>query len=375
MEAGMSLRAVAGSLLLSSFPLLSIAAPPFDAAKAFGARPSVEDVSLSPDGMSVAYIAATTGQGSVVYVQSLAKGASLNSKPILGARGNPERLGGCDWVSNQRLVCSIYGVVATSILLEPVEASRLIAVNTDGTKMQILSTKSSFYTRGLALGGGNVVDWLPDEDGAVLMTRLYLPDDHTGSHIGSSKHGIAVDRVDTQTLAARTIEQPNDAAVDFISDDRGTIRIMGVRSRHGALGDYDSGNLAYYYRKADSRDWLPIGEVVGEEHNGFQPVAVDHDANLAYGYKKLDGRLALYTVALDGSLKEELVYARPDVDVGGLIRIGRRHRVVGVSYSDELSHYHFLDPDFEKLLASLAKALPGQPSLRIVDSSRTKASC
>jgi dipeptidyl aminopeptidase/acylaminoacyl peptidase len=366
----MYLRAtVAVSLLLASLPLLSIAEPAFDAAEAFGARPRVEYISLSPDGMSVAYVAPTTGQGSVVYVQSLAKGAPLASKPILGASGKPERLGGCDWVSNQRLVCLVYGVVANSILLEPVEFSRLIAVNTDGTKMQLLSTRGNSFTRGIQLGGGNVVDWLPDEEGAVLMTRMYLPDDHIGSHIGSSKHGIAVDRVDTQTLAARTVEQPRDDAVAYISDGRGTIRIVGVKSRRGALGDYDSGNIAYYYRKTDSRDWLPMGEVVGEELNGFSPVAVDHDANLAYGYKKLDGRRALYTLSLDGSLKEELVYARPDVDVGGLNRIGRRHRVVGVSYSDDFSHYHFLDPDFEKLLASLAKALPGQPSLRVTDSS------
>jgi dipeptidyl aminopeptidase/acylaminoacyl peptidase len=196
-----------------------------------------------------------------------------------------------------------------------------------------------------------------------------LPDDHIGSHIGSTKHGIAVDRVDTLTLSARTIEQPRDDAVAYISDGRGTIRIIGVRSRRGALGDYDSGNIAYYYRKTDSRDWLPMGEVIGEDHGGFEPAAIDHDANLAYGYKKLDGRLALYTVALDGSLKEELVYARPDVDVGGLNRIGRRHRVVGVTYSGEFSHYHFLDPDFERLLTSLAKALPGHPGLEIVDSS------
>jgi acetyl esterase/lipase len=370
MEAGMSLRTiVAGSLLLAPLPLLSIAEPIFDAAKAFGARESVSHVSLSPDGMSVAYIAPTTGQGSVVYVQSLAKGATLSSKPILGATGKPERLGGCDWVSNQRLVCAIYGMVADSIMLEPVELSRLIAINTDGTKMQLLSTRGNFYTRGLQLGGGNVVDWLPDEDGAVLMTRVYLPDDRTGSHLGSSKHGIAVDRIDTQTLAAQTVEQPSDDAVTYISDGRGTIRIKGVKSRHGALAEYDSGNVAYYYRMTDSRDWLPMGEPVGEELNGFRPVAVDHDENLAYGYKKLDGRRALYTVALDGSLKEELVYARPDVDIDGLNRIGRRHRVVGVSYSDDFSHYHFLDPDFEKLLASLAKALPGQPSLRVTDSS------
>lgn len=364
----MSLRTtVAASLLLGSLAFHSIAEPAFDAAKAFGARPSVEYVSLSPDGMSIAYVAPTAGQGAVVFVQSLVKGAPLSSKPVLGARGNPERLGGCDWVSNQRLVCVIYGVVESGIVLEPVPVSRLIAVNTDGTKMQLLSTRSNYYSRGEQLNGGNVIDWLPDEDGAVLMTRVYLPDDHSGSHIGSSKQGLGVDRIDTKTLATRTIEQPREDALLYISDGRGTVRIMGVKSRRGALGDYDSGNITYYYRKVDSRDWLPMSEV-GEQIDGFAPVAVDHDANLAYGYKKLDGRRALYTIALDGSMKEDLVYARPDVEVGGLNRIGRRHRVVAVSYSDDFSHYHFLDPDIEKLLASLAKALPGQPLLRITDS-------
>src|SRR6202030_536647 len=104
-------------------------------------------------------------------------------------------------------VCLIYGVVASSVLLEPVEFSRLIAVNTDGTKVQLLSTRGNSFTRGIQLGGGHVVDWLPDEEGAVLMTRVYLPDDHIGSHIGSSKRGIAVDWLETQTLAAQPLEQ------------------------------------------------------------------------------------------------------------------------------------------------------------------------
>ena len=364
----MSLRAtVAGSLLLASLPVYSIAESAFDAAKAFGARPSVEHVSLSPDGMNVAYVAPTTGQGAVVFVQSLAKGALLSSKPVLGARGSPERLGGCDWVSNQRLVCRIYGVIESGIMLEPVPVSRLIAVNTDGSKMQVLSTKGNSYTRGEILGGGEVIDWLPDEDGAVLMTRVYLPDDHTGSHIGSTRKGVGVDWIDTQTMTVRTVEPPREDAALYISDGRGTVRIMGVRSRHGAVGNLVSGNIAYFYRKADSRDWLPMSEV-GEEIDGFAPVAIDHEANIAYGYKKLDGRRALYSVALDGSLKEELVYARPDVDVGGLTRIGRQHRVVAVSYSDDFYHYYFLDQANEKLLASLARALQGQPLLRITDS-------
>jgi acetyl esterase/lipase len=364
----MSLQAnLLWSLALASLPHLSPAEPVFDAAKAFGARESVSDLSLSPDGMSVAYVAPATGQGSVVYVHSLEKGAPNSTRAVIAASGKPERLGGCNWVSNQRLVCTIYGVVASS-LLEPVLFTRLIAVNTDGTNTKLLSTKNNEYTRGLQLGGGYVVDWLPDEDGAVLMTRVYLPDEHTGSHLGSSKTGLAVDWIDTQTLATRPVEPPREDAVEYISDGRGTIRIVGARSKRGALGGYDSGNIAYFYRLQGSREWQPFGEVVGEGYNGFDPIAVDHDRNIAYGYKKLNGRRALYSVALDGSLKEELVYSRPDVDIGGLNRIGRRDRVVAASYSDDFSHYHFLDPDFEKLVKSLAKALPGQPMLHIADS-------
>jgi acetyl esterase/lipase len=365
----MSFRAnLLSAAALACLALVSRAEPAFDAAKAFGARESVLDLSLSPDGMSVAYVAPAAAQGSVLYVQSLSKGAARSSRAVLATNGKPERLGGCSWVSNERLVCVIYGVVENGTLLEPVQFTRLISVNTDGTQAKLLSTRNNEYTRGLQLGGGNVIDWLPDEDGAVLMTRVYLPDDHTSSRIGSSKRGLAVDWIDTRTLATRTVEKPREDAVEYISDGRGAIRIVGAKSKRSALGDYDSGNVAYFYRLQGSRDWQPFGEVVGEGHNGFEPVAVDHDSNVAYGYKKLDGRRALYSVALDGSLKEELVYSRPDVDVGRLNRIGRRDRVVGVTYTDELSHCHFLDADYERLVKSLTKALPGQPSLYIADS-------
>jgi dipeptidyl aminopeptidase/acylaminoacyl peptidase len=365
----MSLRAnLLWSLALAPLASLSPAEPIFDAAKAFGARESVSDLSLSPDGMSVAYVAPTTGQGSALYVYSLVKGAPRSLRPVITASGKPERLAGCSWVSNQRLVCVVYGVVFARSVLERVPFTRLIAANTDGTNVQMLSAKNNEYTQGLQLGGGNVLDWLPDEDGAVLMTRTYLPDAHTGSNVGSSKHGLGVDWIDTRTLAVRTVEQPREDAVEYVSDGRGTIRIVGARSRRGAIGNYDSGDVAYFYRVIGSREWRSFGEAVGEGHNGFEPLAVDRDSNTAYGYKKLDGRRALYSVALDGSLKEELIYARPDVDVGNLNRIGRRDRVVGVSYSDEFSHYHFLDLDFETLLKSLAKALPGRPLLYIVDS-------
>ena len=97
------------------------------------------------------------------------------------------------------------------------------------------------------------------------------------------------------------------------------------------------------------------------DHSGFRPVAVDHALNVAYGFKKLDGRSALYSIALDGSLREQLIFSRPDVDVDVLIRVGRQQRVVGVSYATEARVASYFDPK----TASLMKALPPDQTLSI----------
>ncbi len=351
-------------LALSLLAFRAHAEASFDAAAAFGARPSVETLSFSPDGMNVAYRVPKAGQGSAIYVLGLTKGAS--PRLVAAAAGKPERLGGCGWVANDRLICHVYGVINASLYLMPFH--RVFAVNADGTNMKMLSTRENSYSRGVAPGGGSIIDWLPDEDGAALMSRWYLPDDRTGSHLGSSKKGLGVDWINTRTLVTRSIESPHNEAVEYLSDGRGTLRIMGVESTRGVGEGYISGDINYSYRREGSFEWHKLGEAVGQEHNGFEPYAVDHDRNLAYGFKKKDGRRALYSMTLDGTLREELVFARADVDVSDLLRIGRRNRVVGVSYTTDYPHASIFDPELQKLTVSLSKALPGQPLLNIVDS-------
>jgi dipeptidyl aminopeptidase/acylaminoacyl peptidase len=85
--------------------------------------------------------------------------------------------------------------------------------------------------------------------------------------------------------------------------------------------------------------------------------------------RKQDGRLALFAVALDGSLREELIYARPDVDVAGIIRIGRRKRVVGVSYVTDTRNRVYFDSEIQGVAAALSKALPGLPRVSIAGAS------
>ena len=83
--------------LFAAFPLAAQTVKPIDAAEAFGARDSVTHLSLSPDGMSVAFVAPAKGQGSVVLSLSLVKGSK--ARPVLTANGTPDRTARCDWVS------------------------------------------------------------------------------------------------------------------------------------------------------------------------------------------------------------------------------------------------------------------------------------
>jgi hypothetical protein len=263
------------------------------------------------------------------------------------------------------LVCLVYGVVASGDGLLPF--TRIVAVDRSGGNSRLLSTKENEYSRGYQLNGGWVLDWLPDQEGFVLMSRMYLPDDHLGSRVGSTREGLGVDLVDTRNLSVKNVEEPGRENSSYISDGRGTVRIIG-RARIKSDGQ-ESGIVAYQYRKQDSRDWLALSEVDQVNGTGFEPLAIDHDLNIAYGLKKKDGRWAIYSVALDGSLTENLIYARPDVDVTSLFRIGRRNRVVGISFTVDMTQTVYFDPDIGKLMKSLSRALPMQPNLRLVDSS------
>jgi dipeptidyl aminopeptidase/acylaminoacyl peptidase len=241
--------------------------------------------------------------------------------------------------------------------------TRIVAVDADGENFKLLSTQANDYTWGYLLQGGQIIDWLPDEDGAVLMTRMYLPDAHLGSRQGSTDEGLGVDRIDTRTLKVSHVEPANPSAIEYLTDGRGVVRILATEALTG--DGRETGVVKFSYRESGNRSWRPLSNYDTGDRGGFRPVAVDHDLNVAYGFKKLDGRFALYSIALDGSLREQLIFSRPDVDVDSLIRVGRRQRVVGVSYATEARVANYFDPKTASLMKALSQALPPDQTLSI----------
>jgi dipeptidyl aminopeptidase/acylaminoacyl peptidase len=317
----------------------------FDPAVAFGARPSVGNISISPDGTRIAFIAPSAARGSILFTMPI--GADSKSRPALSSGGKPFRLQSCEWVSNARLVCTLFFMGRLNHELAPF--TRLIAVDADGGSLKILSQLPR-YGLGSQLGGGAILDLLPDEDGVVLMADS------------------GVNRIDTHTLQKTNVEPAVGEVTTYVSDGRGNVRVMGVSAFSSSTQEL-KGVVNYLYRTSNSREWHAFGVFDEIKQTGFRPVAVDPELNTALGYKKKDGRWAFYKISLDGSLHEELIYDRPDVDISGLVFIGRRHRVVGVSYATDRPQVFYFDPAIEAVHAFLERALPNQPNVRIIDSS------
>ena len=199
------------------------------------------------------------------------------------------------------------------------------------------------------------------------MSRAYTPDTHAGSHVGTNKEGLGVDRVNTGNLTVKNIIAPRRDAFEYLSD--------GSRHgpHHGNGGRVHerlcSGRFSYFYRPVGSADWHKLSVYDERDRSGFEPLAVDPSLNVAYGFRRDNGHRCLYSIKLDDSLEEHLIFAPAEVDVSGLLQIGRRQRVVGAIYLTDRTQSEVFEPEMKQLLDSLARALPQQPLLRVTDAS------
>ena len=327
---------------------------------AFGARENIENGSLSPDGTKLAFVSPSKGQGAVILVLDV---TDENAKPMIigGFDGKPERLSGCRWVGSSRLMCTIYGIVRLDGG-DIAYSSRIFAIDSDGKNPKGMPMPRGV---GIALSSGSVIDWNPGVENSVLLMRQQLGD---GNADGMGRGGYRVDRVDTNSLKISLVERADADAREYITDGAGRVRIIGRVKTDSASG-YDLPGRGYFYRDAaGAQSWKPLS-TIDAQGDGFDPHGVDAATNVAYGLKRVDGRLAAYTKALDGSGKETLVFAHPDVDVSGFARIGRRGRIVGANYVTDRRQVQYFDPALAKLAASLARALPDTPLIRFLDSS------
>lgn len=334
-------------------------------AAAFGSREAVEAPDLSADGSSVVYITPTAGGGSVAVVGKFDTGKFTQ---VVSSDGAANKLRWCNFVSATRSVCLITGLDKEAVS-EIISFSRLLSVNVDGSNPKQLGQSESFYDAYLRQFDASVVDWLQGMDNKVLLERQYVPEEFKlNTRLVRTKTGLGVDLVDTATLKSIPVEQPREGASNYMSDGLGNVRLMMVpgASNSGML----TGQISYFYRTAGSRDWSPLFTVANASIPDFEPLAIDATIDSLYALKKQSGRYALYAIRLDGSLAETLVAENPRVDINDVVRLGDGQKVIGYTYSEDMTERVYFDPEFKALARSLSKALPNSPNVEFADASR-----
>lgn len=347
---------VAAGLLASAATGASAQTMPLDqAAKAFGARESVQSMAISPSGNRLVLLSAGPGRSTLVRIVEL---PAMSTRTVLSSGGDPEGFRRCDFASDTQLICrySGNGMLGNDV----VGMARLVTFDTDGKNMKELGQRSSFYDAGLRQFDGSVLDWLPGQ-GAVLMERSYIAEAYKmNTRIVREKEGLGVDRIELPSLKAQPVVQPNRGVAGYMSDGRGNIRLMKSAGTTAA-GQLLSGEFRFHYRPKGSTDWEPLGEYDANAQTGILPLAIDADSDSIYLLKRLNGRDALYRQKLDRSEAVTLVAADKAVDIDEVVRFGHGQRVIGYSYATDQRHAVYFDPEFRKLSDSLGKALPNQP--------------
>lgn len=243
-------------------------------------------------------------------------------------------------------------------------------MDADGKRIQTIRLpQRNGQALGYTLFGGSVIDWNTGQDGHVLMLRRYVPEFSTGTRLAQMEEGLAVDNINSVDLGVNRVLKARKDAQEYISDGQGHVRIMGYDPDQTEEG-YSSSKTRYLYRTKDRDAWQSLSDYDGATGLGFNPHRIDPALDVAYGLKNVDGRDAAYSISLDGKATEQLILARPDVDVDGFATIGRNRRVIGVTYETEKREVLYFDADLKRLANSLAKALPTMPLIRFADSSQ-----
>lgn len=329
--------------MVFSAGLLRAETPASDSVGLFGSVGSVDDISLSPDGTRIAFISPSSSGGNDLFVVGTTEGAA--PQRIMRASGDPEFFSWCGWESVQRLLCQITGREKGQGR-DVNYFRRLMALDPDGKNLNVVGPEGKY-----AFAGSYLIDWLPEEDDRIMLW-------HPSNRVVT---------ISTRNDDEKTVEGPRTYAVGYLSDEAGKLRVL-ISNAASETGMMDGKNR-YFSRPATGGNWRDLSVYDMTAREGFRPVAIEHGADRVFGFGRVNGRVALQRMNLEGAVDAETIFAHPEVDVSGTLRIGQSGRVVGVSYSTDRPHAHYFDPRIKALAAQLEKAL-GARTVRLIDATR-----
>lgn len=329
----------------------------------FGLREGNSSVNISPDGTRVVYIAASKGGASLAMVRPVVGG---EARQVAMSDGAPFRLNWCDWASNKRIICQLYGVTDRNQLNQYMGFTRLLSFDASGSNLTELGIKTR---KGFVVdqqSDGRVIAWLNDD--TALIERPHLPENEQRFTATSRMdYGVAVDRVDLSSGKSKNVIFPDPQAMNYLADELGKVRVKGSWHMDDAAKK-DAYRYVYHYRKKGSDEWHLFSRVVDE--NGLTPLALAPGGEAVYASGKVKGRSALHLVKLDGSMASEMLVANENVDIDTLLVLGKRGKVFGASWVTDRREVKYFDTELQTLAKRLGALFEGKSAISFQSASQ-----
>jgi len=271
--------------------------------EAFARLPKVHSVQLSPDGKYVAMLTPIRGTTFLVTQKLYSK-----EKPALVVRnekGN-NQIRWYKWANDERLLVSVG--FAGSRGGVPIQESRLVAVNRDGSDLKnIVEDQGS---------PGRPVRWETQFRDKVISL---LPDDRKHILIGLDHGSPGFDTayyLNIYTGQRKPVQRSIQPIRRWMADNRGNIRVgMGFRGAR----------IKILLRGSRSRKWVTAWEYKMPDGPAVSPMGFGADPDLLYIRYNHEGRQAVFTVDTSKeTLEKTLVYSDPEEDIDGALMVSSK---------------------------------------------------
>jgi len=269
---------------------------------------------LSPDGDKVAYV--TRVQDSrVLMVLDLAK---RERTALMQATVDSFELNWCGFKTNDRLLCGFHGTEFERG--QPYPVSRLIAIDVAGkTKAKVLIQNGS---RGASQFQDRIMDWQIDDPKRVLIQLT----DENGPFPN-------VYSLDVYSGLMRVIQRNRSPILRWSTDRAGVVRFGS---------GYDERKSTYITRDSADAPWRTLAKwELGKDD--FDVIGFGPAPGTLLVTAEHNGRSAVYEMDLTEKSDRQLLFANPDVDVGGPIYWPTDRRIIGFGYETDRNKRTFAD--------------------------------
>lgn len=342
------IRALAAGLALLFAGLQGATAASLPPLEAFGKRPMISDVKMSPGGTHFAALQWIDSQAVLVVYNPFSKDPKEKVRMLAldASKKVEEKVETFSWLNDDTigLVFEFEGLRARYQGERggiPTQETRLVAVSSDLKKIRQIP-KLIEENMGRGQFQHRILDYLDHDPEHVLMV---LDQQGFGRELN-------VYRITLRNGNFATLMKGGPDVAWYLSDQQSEVRLRGSYTKTRSL---------IHSREPGSYNWTLIDESVRPSGRKWWPLEFSADTNvLLVGKTGADGFDKVHSYDLTTKSVGETVFSHAQSDVLGLRTDRYTRQIIGYTYAVDSSKIHYTDPELKSIQAGIDQALPGK---------------